>query len=64
MLMELDTDKIKRLKTAAGFTWQEIADKMGLPTRQSVYDYIFNKRLKSADKFAKIFGVDPKDLIK
>lgn len=62
--MELNSKKIKNMKLAAGYTWQQIAEKMGLNSRQAVYDLILNKRLKSAEKFARVFGVDPKDLIK
>ena len=62
--MKLDTQKIKRMKKAAGLTWLQIAEKMGLKSRQAVYDLILNKRLSGAERFAKVFGLDPKDLIK
>jgi len=64
IIMELDTEKIKRLKESAGMTWAQIAGLMGLKTRQAAYDLILNKRITGAEKFAKVFGLDPKDLIK
>jgi transcriptional regulator with XRE-family HTH domain len=60
----LDTDKIERLKKLHGYTYDDLARKMGLNSRQHVYDYIKHKRIAGAVKFAEIFGVDPKDLIK
>ena len=62
--MKLDTEKIKRLKEARGITYREIAKLMGLNSRQHVFDFIKFKRITGAEKFAKVFGVDPKDLIK
>ena len=62
--MKLDTDKIKRLKEAQNLTYQDIANKMGLKSRQHVYDYIKFERISGAEKFAKVFGVNPIDLIK
>ena len=62
--MELDIDKIKRLKEARGLTYQDLAKLMGFNTRQNVFELIRHKRLSGAEKFAKVFGVDAKDLIK
>ena len=62
--MKLDTDKIKRLKKSRNLTYQDIAGLMGFNSRQHVYEYIRHKRISGAEKFAKIFGVDAKDLIK
>lgn len=62
--MKLDTEKIKRLKDAAGLTYADLAKRMGLKSRQHVFDYITNERITGAEKFAKVFGVDAKDLIK
>jgi len=61
--MRLNTEKIRRLKEAQGLTWQQIADKMGANSRQYVYEYVRHERVTGAEKFAKVFGVEPIDLI-
>jgi len=61
--MKLNTKKIIRLKKAQNLTWQQLANKMGLKSRQHAYDYILNKRVTGAEKFAKALGVDTQDLI-
>ena len=61
--MKLNSEKILKLKKLHGLTYQQIANRMGLKHRQHVFDYIKNKRLSGAEKFAKVFGIDPKDLI-
>jgi len=62
--MKLDIEKIKRLKKSRNLTYQDIADMMGFKSRQHVYEYIRYARITGAEKFAKVFGLDPKDLIK
>ena len=61
--MKLNVKKIKELKKAQNLTYDEIAERMGLNSKQHVYDYIANERVTGAEKFAKVFGIDPIELI-
>ena len=63
-IMELDTEKIQRIKEALGLSWKDIADKGGLRFRQHAWDKFNRKSIKSAEFFGKVFNIDPKDLIK
>lgn len=63
-IMELNTEKILEIKAVMGFTYQDLADRMGFKHRQQVHDLIKQKRIWAADKFAKVFNMDPRDLIK
>jgi hypothetical protein len=62
--MELNTEKIDQLRIVFGYTWQDIADKGGLKSRQHAWEKFKRRSIKSADFFAKIFNMNPKDLIK
>ena len=62
--MELNVDKIIQIKRTIGLTWQEIAKIGGLKSRQHALSKCNKRSLRSAEFFAKIFHMDPKDLIK
>jgi hypothetical protein len=62
--MELDVDKIKRIKEALGLSWNDIAVKGNLNSRQHAWDKYRRKSIKSAEFFGRIFNINPKDLIK
>ena len=61
--MELDVDKITRLRQAQGMTLKDVADRMGLKTRQHVKVLLDYKNPRNAERFAKVFGVDPMYLL-
>lgn len=62
-IMELNTDKIlrelKRLEKTVYWLAQEIGT-----SRQLVTYWLQEKSLRGADKIAKVFDIDPKELIK
>ncbi|MCJ7507858.1 MAG: hypothetical protein MUO85_03905 [candidate division Zixibacteria bacterium] len=62
--MELNIKKIKKEIKRLGLSYQDIADKCKLNSRQQIYYYLKSKSLKGAEIFAKILDIDPKDLIK
>ena len=62
--MELNIEKIKKIKDAMGLTWGEIANITGLKSRQAAFDKLQPERIKSAEFFGRLFNMNPKDLIK
>jgi transcriptional regulator with XRE-family HTH domain len=62
--MKLDSKKVRRLKKLHKLTWQQIAQKTGLKTRQAAFQIVSKERIGGADVFAKLFKLDPRDLIK
>jgi len=67
--MELDIEKIKHIKKMLNLTYREIAEILGMDSRQQAHELIANRRLGAADKYAKVFTakgfpINPKDLIK
>ena len=62
--MELDKEKIRKLKRDADYTWDDIARIAGLDNRQTAYDRWARGHINAAEFFANIFGVDAKELIK
>jgi len=61
--MKLNTKKITKIKSALGLTWDDIAKKGGLKSRQHAWEHFNRGSIKSAEFFAKIFNINPKDLI-
>jgi len=61
--MKLNSKKVKREMERLGLTYQEVADKAKLNSRQIVFYYLKAQSFKSAEMFAKILNYDPKDLI-
>jgi hypothetical protein len=62
--MKLNRNKIYQLKKAFGLTWAQIAEAGGLKFRQHAYDKCKRGSLPdSAEFFARIFNLDPKDLV-
>ena len=62
--MELNQDKILQLKKAWRLTWDDIAEQGNLNSRQHAFLKWKNKSVRAAEFFAKVFNMDPKDLIK
>jgi hypothetical protein len=62
--MELDKKKIQRIRKSLGLTWMEIAKRGKLKRRQDAFERYKKGSLRSAEFFGKIFGINPKDLIK
>ena len=62
--MELNTTKILREMKRLGLTYEEIAKKAGLKSRQSAFYLLKSKSIHGAGPFAKALDVDPKDLLK
>jgi hypothetical protein len=62
--MELDTEKIKKIKEALGLTWEQIAIKGGVNTKQQAWEHFNRGSIKSAEFFGRAFNFEPKDLIK
>lgn len=66
--MPLDTDKIKRLREAAGLTQEEAAKRAGLRSRQHWYkietDDGANVTLETLEKVARALKTKAKELIK
>jgi len=62
--MKLNKKKIENIKNAMGLTWEDVASKGKLKTRQAAYFKWRNGSALQAEFFAKIFNIDPKDLIK
>ena len=55
--MELDKQKIMRLKADAKYTWEDIARIAKLENRQTAYDRWQRGNVKAAEFFAGVFGV-------
>jgi len=62
--MKLNVKKIRQLKKAKGLTWNEIARLAGLNSRQAIFHFVRYERISGAELFAKVFKINPKDLIK
>lgn len=62
--MELDKQKIMRLKADAKYTWEDIARIAKIDNRQTAYDRWKRGNANAAKFFAGVFGVEAKDLIK
>lgn len=61
--LELNTQKIKAEMDRLGVKRGWLADQLGMTPAMT--NYIFNKKpITFADRLAKIFKLDPKDLIK
>ena len=62
--MKLDKEKIQRLKKVYGFTWADISKAGKLKSRQAAFYKWRDGSALQAQFFAKVFDLDPKDLIK
>lgn len=62
--MKLDTEKIRTLKREANLTWDDIARIGGLEHRQTAYDKWARGNPAAAEFFARVFDIEPKDLVK
>jgi len=61
--MKLNTEKIKNELERIGETQVWLAGKLGV-TRQRVNQILVAASLRNAERIAKVFDLDPKDLIK
>ena len=61
-MLKLNTQKIKTEMDRVGISEAQLADKWGV-SRQAVWDFFNRRPITQADRFAKEFGLDPKDLI-
>jgi len=62
--MELNIEKIHRIKKVLGLTWEDISDLGGLGSRQAAYEKCKPSNLRAAEFFGKIFNIDPLKLLK
>jgi transcriptional regulator with XRE-family HTH domain len=64
----LDTDKVKKLREAAGLTFEQAAEKAGFTSGQQWYliesDRRANVKLDTLGKIASALGVDAADLLR
>lgn len=63
--MKLNIEKIEKERQRLGLSNEDVANLLGI-TRQGWYDFISrpeNKTLVGVAKVAKIFDLDPKDLL-
>ena len=61
-MIKLNIDKIEFERKRLGLKKAELARKMGI-SRQLLNDTMKKKQLFHVDKFARVFKIDPKDLI-
>ena len=61
-MLKLNVEKIRIEMDRAGIDEIELASRWGM-TRQGVYDFLQRRPITQAERFAKVFGLDPKDLI-
>ena len=62
-IMKLNAEKINLQRQKQNLTWEQVAKLGGLSSRQQAHRKWKNKNVKSAEFFAKVLGVDAKELI-
>ncbi len=62
--MELNVKKIKKELKRIGWSYEGLAQKSGIGTKQAVFYYFKSKSIRGAELFGKALGIDPKDLLK
>jgi plasmid maintenance system antidote protein VapI len=61
--MKLNTEKIRKELERIGETQVWLAEQLGV-TRQRVNQILSAASLKNAERIGKVFGIEPKDLIR
>ena len=62
-IMKLKTDKIKRLMERDRLTYEKVAERGGLKSRQMVAYYLRSGSVRGAEAFGKALDMEPKDLV-